>query len=390
MKYFLIAGEASGDMHGAHLIEALKRQDPTAELVGLGGDLMQEQGMTLVQHYREMAFMGFVAVVRHLPQVMGNMRKAKEAILRYQPDVLILIDYPSFNLRIARFAKKNLRCEVCYYISPKLWAWKAYRIKDIRRYVDKMYTIFPFETDYYAQHNYKVNYVGNPTQETIDQYLAKPADEAGFRARHGLDERPIIALLAGSRHQEISACLPKMVKVAKQFPHYQAIIAGAPGVENSLYGTLAKGVKVVSGCTYDLLRYAAVAVVNSGTATLETALLNVPQVVVYHVMGGRVSYFLKECFIHTRYISLVNIIAGREVVRELIAHLFTEENLYKEIKALLTNEIYRGTVREGYADVRKALGKEVAAENTAQDIVNRNIKKRDNMILEGRITPNRE
>ena len=369
MKYFLIAGEASGDLHGAHLIEALKQQDPHAEFVGLGGELMQGQGMRLLQHYRTMAYMGFVAVVRHLLEVLRNMRNTKRALAEEKPDVVILIDYPSFNLRMARFAKEQVGCRVCYYISPKLWAWKAYRIKDIRRYVDQMYTIFPFETDYYAKHHYKVHYVGNPTQETVDRYIKKTTDEASFRREHGLDERPIIALLAGSRKQEIRACLPTMVRVAQKFPHHQAIIAGAPGVEMTLYKEVASKVKVVSGCTYELLRHAHTAVVNSGTATLETALFDVPQVVVYHVAGGRMAYQLKEWFIHTKHVSLVNIIAGREVVKELIAHLFTEANLEKELEQLLTEEGKREAVRQGYAEVRLALGSESAAENAARDIV---------------------
>ena len=369
MKYFLIAGEASGDLHGAHLIEALKQQDPHAEFVGLGGELMQGQGMRILQHYRTMAYMGFVAVVRHLPEVLRNMRNTKRALAEEKPDVVILIDYPSFNLRMARFAKEQVGCRVCYYISPKLWAWKAYRIKDIRRYVDQMYTIFPFETDYYAQHHYKVYYVGNPTQETVDRYIKNPTDEASFRQEHGLDERPIIALLAGSRKQEIKACLPTMVRVAQKFPHHQAVIAGAPGVEMTLYKEVASKVKVVSGCTYELLRHAHTAVVNSGTATLETALFDVPQVVVYHVAGGRMAYQLKEWFIHTKHVSLVNIITGREVVKELIAHLFTEANLEKELEQLLTEEGKREAVRQGYAEVRLALGSESAAENAARDIV---------------------
>ena len=371
MKYFLIAGEASGDMHGAHLMEALKQQDPSAQFVGLGGDLMQRQGMKLLQHYRTMAYMGFVAVIRHLPQVIRNIRTAQRALTEEQPDALILIDYPSFNLRMARYAKEHLNCRVCYYISPKLWAWKEYRIKDIRRYVDQMYTIFPFETEFYARHNYQVHYVGNPTQENVERHLAIPTDETTFRQQHTLDERPIIALLAGSRKQEICACLPIMTRVAQMFPHYQAVIAGAPGIEMSLYKEIANGVKVVSGCTYELLRHAHTAVVNSGTATLETALFDLPQVVVYHVMGGRIAYLLKEWFIHTKYVSLVNIIAGREVVKELIAHLFTENNLQRELERLLTDEVHREMVRSGYADLRRTLGHKSAAENAARDIVHK-------------------
>lgn len=369
MTYFLIAGEASGDMHGAHLIEALKRQDPNARFVGMGGDLMEQQGMRLVQHYRHMAFMGFLAVIKHLPDVLNNMRLAKEAMSQCQPDALILIDYPSFNLRMAKYAKRQLQTKVYYYISPKLWAWKAYRIHDIRRYVDRMYTIFPFETAYYAERDYEVSYIGNPTQETVDKFLANPPDERAFRKNNKLDERPIIALLAGSRRQEIQSCLPLMARVAQQMEATQVVIAGAPGVERHVYEGLAPNVPVVFEQTYDLLRYAKVAVVNSGTATLETALVNVPQVVVYHVWGGRLAYLLKECLIHTKYVSLVNIIAQREVVRELIAHLFTEHNLCLELHRLLVDEVYVDSMLQGYADIRRALGRESAAHNAAQCMV---------------------
>lgn len=370
MTYFLIAGEASGDMHGARLIEAIKQQDADAQFVGLGGDLMEQQGMILLRHYRHMAFMGFLAVLSHLPEVLRNIRMTQQALLQTKPDVLILIDYPSFNLRMAKFAKQHLATKVCYYISPKLWAWKSYRIQTIRRYVDRMYTIFPFETDYYAKRDYKVSYVGNPTQETVDAFLQTTWDEQTFRLTHHLDERPIVALLAGSRRQEIVACLPLMLRVAQQFPQMQVVVAAAPGVDTSLYTSLAPKVPILFNATYPLLRCAKVAVVNSGTATLETALIGVPQVVVYHVFGGRLAYGLKECFIHTKYVSLVNIIAQREVVRELIAHLFTEENLHRELNRLIADEEYRLEILKGYAELRQMLGQESAANNAAHAICN--------------------
>ena len=369
MRYFIIAGEASGDLHASNLVAEIRRRDATADVIGLGGDLMQKQGVRLIRHYRHMAFMGFSAVIKHLPEVMKNIRVTKEAMEAFRPDVLILVDYPSFNMRMAKFAKKTLHCPVYYYISPKIWAWKTYRIKSIKRYVDRMFTIFPFETAFYAKYNYKVDYVGNPTQETIDNALDAHLTREAFCEAHNLPNKPIIALLAGSRKQEIASCLPTMIEAASAFKDYQWVVAGAPGVERTLYEPWASQGHIVFDATYQLLQVASAAVVNSGTATLETALIGTPQVVVYAAPGGRFTYWLKENFLKTRFISLVNIIAGKEVVRELVAHLFTQQQVEKELHALLLDEQARKDVLDGYQLIRNALGRNSAARNAAQLIV---------------------
>lgn len=369
MRYFIIAGEASGDLHASNLVAEIRRRDAAADVIGLGGDLMQKQGVRLIRHYRHMAFMGFSAVIKHLPEVMKNIRVTKEAMEAFRPDVLILVDYPSFNMRMAKFAKKTLHCPVYYYISPKIWAWKTYRIKSIKRYVDRMFTIFPFETAFYAKYNYKVDYVGNPTQETIDNALDAHLTREAFCEAHNLPNKPIIALLAGSRKQEIASCLPTMIAAASSFKDYQWVVAGAPGVERSLYEPWASQEYIVFNATYQLLQVASAAVVNSGTATLETALIGTPQVVVYAAPGGRFTYWLKENFLKTRFISLVNIIAGKEVVCELVAHLFTQQQVEKELHALLLDEQARKDVLDGYQLIRNALGRNNAARNAAQLVV---------------------
>lgn len=368
MKYFIIAGEASGDLHASAFMRELKKVDSCAEFCFLGGDLMQSQGGTLVKHYRDMAFMGFVAVLKNARTVLKNLSDCKQAILDFKPDVLILVDYPGFNLRMARFAKEALNIPVYYYISPKIWAWKEYRIKEIKRYVDKMFTIFPFETAFYARHNYPVEYVGNPT---IDSICLRPNQQQTFEefiSRNKLSKKPVIAILAGSRKQEILACLPRMLEAALRFPDYQVVIAGAPGIEPGFYKSILKGsdVQIVLGQTYELLQQARAAVVNSGTATLETALIGTPQVVVYHVIFGRLAYVVKDLLIKVKYISLVNIVAEKEVVKELIAHLFTVENVAAELERLLNNESYRAAMLQDYANIKNALGEPGAAERSAK------------------------
>lgn len=369
MKYFIIAGEASGDLHASNLIHALKEQDAQAQFMGLGGDLMAREGVHLVCHYRDMAYMGFITVIRHWPQIKENMRRAREALSEFQPDVLILVDYPSFNLRMARYAKKYLHCKICYYISPKLWAWKTYRIHSIKRYIDHMYCIFPFETDFYAQYGYQVEYVGNPTQEVIDSRPEQSLTKEDFTKRNGLPHKPFIALLAGSRKQEIRSCLPTMLAAVAQYTDYQPVIAGAPGIEPSFYTNIAKDVPTVFDQTYLLLQSSMAAVVNSGTATLETALIGIPQVVVYHIWGGRLTYWLKNQLIKTRYISLVNIIIDNQIVKELVAHLFTANHLSMELHHLLHNDDYRRMILKGYAEIRQRLGNNHAADTTAHQIV---------------------
>ncbi len=372
MKYFIIAGEASGDLHASHLMRELKMQDTRADFVCLGGDKMAAQGGKLVRHYRDMAFMGFISVVKNLHKISDNFRQAKQALLAYRPDVVILVDYPSFNLKMAKFVKKHLpETPVDYYISPKLWAWKTFRIRDIKKYINHMYTIFPFETEFYARFGYRVDYVGNTLQAVIAERPNQAEDPKTFAERNRLAVKPIIALLAGSRMQEISKCLPIMLEAAKAFPEYQPVIAGAPGIAPEYYRTQAGQTPVVFGQTYELLQQAQAAIVNSGTATLETALIGTPQVVVYHAAGGRFAMLLKRLFIKTKYISLVNIMAGKEVVKELIAHLFTAQNVQREVARLLRDDAYRANMQLAYQTIKENIGTDKAAHKAACLIINR-------------------
>ena len=370
MKYFLIAGEASGDLHASNLMRELKEIDAEAEFCFLGGDLMAAQGGMLVKHYRDMAFMGFLAVVQNAGKIARNMDDCKTALAEFHPDVLILIDYPSFNLRIARYAKEKLNIPVYYYISPKIWAWKEFRIKLIKKYVDRMFTILPFETEFYNRHNYAVTYVGNPS---VDSIAARPNQEqtfARFTEQNGLSDQPVIALLPGSRRQEIKSCLPVMLEAASRFPGYQTVISGAPGIEPEFYTPLFihSGVNLVFNQTYELLQHAQAAVVNSGTATLETALIGTPQVVVYKVAFGRIAMLLKPLVIRTKFVSLVNLIAGKEVVRELLAHHFTPATVYNELHRLLNDTAYRSHMLNDYQDISLKLGAPGAARKAAEEM----------------------
>jgi len=371
MRYFIIAGEASGDLHASNLMRELRIADTQAEFCFLGGDLMQAQGGKMIKHYRDMAFMGIVAVLKNARTVLKNLSDCKQAITDFRPDVLILVDYPSFNLRMARFVKENLNTKVYYYISPKLWAWKEYRIKEIKRYVDKMFTIFPFETAFYAKHNYDVEYVGNPTVDSVCTRPHQDKSFADFCAENKLPAKPIIAILAGSRKQEIVGCLPRMVDAGLRFPDYQVIIAGAPGIEADLYNSVLKSrdVSVVFGKTYELLQQSKAAVVNSGTATLETALVGTPEVVVYHVPLGRIGYFVKEMVVRVKFVSLVNIVAEKLIVKELLAHLFTVKNIAAELDLILNNTNYRQTMLQNYSIIKKALGEPGTAERAAKKMV---------------------
>lgn len=371
MKYFIIAGEASGDLHASNLMRELVKSDPQAEFCFLGGDLMRAQGGKMIKHYRQMAFMGFWAVLKNARTILNNMTDCKQAMLDFQPDLLILVDYPSFNLRMAQFAKENLGIPVHYYIPPKIWAWKEHRIKRIKKYIDKVYTIFPFETAFYAKHNYQVEYVGNPS---VDSVLLRPNQQQSFQEfcqQNKIDEKPIIALLCGSRKQEILACLPKMIEAAKQFSEFQMIVAGAPGVSPDFYNSIISkySVKIVFGQTYELLQQARVAVVNSGTATLETALIGTPQVVVYHIILGRFTHMIKDFIMKVKYFSLVNLVADKEVVKELIFHYFTVENLGEELRTLLYDEAYRKTIQIEYSQIQAALGGPNAAARTAPKMI---------------------
>lgn len=369
MKYFLIAGEASGDLHASNLMAALKEKDPEADFRFFGGDLMQAVGGTLVKHYKEMAFMGFIPVLLNLRTILNNMKTCQEDIRKYQPDVVILIDYPGFNLKIAKFVKTVLHLPVYYYISPKIWAWKQYRIKDFRRYVDRMFCILPFETEFFRKLDYSVDYVGNPSVDSVAQYKEKQATRPDtFMADEGLPDKPILALLAGSRRQEIKDNLPTMLEVAAAYPDYQPVIAGAPGLEPEYYKQYIGNhpAKIIFGKTYDLLQHSRAALVTSGTATLETSLFRVPQVVCYYVVAGPLASFIFRNFFHTKYISLVNLIAGREVVQELFGVRFSYQQIHDELGKILHDTAYRQQMLDGYDEIIQMLGKPGASQRTAE------------------------
>lgn len=372
MKYYLIAGEASGDLHASRLMLSLKRIDKDAEFRFFGGDRMSAVGGKRVKHYRELAYMGFVPVLLHLRTIFKNMAICKRDIANWQPDVVILIDYPGFNLGIAKFVKSKTGIPVYYYISPKIWAWKEYRIKNIKRDVAEMFSILPFEKAFYeGKHNYPIHYVGNPTAEEVagfkDNYSGTYDD---FCHANSLDNsRKIIALLAGSRKQEIKDNLPAMIEAAKRYSDgYQIVVAGAPGISKDYYDKFISGnpVNVVYDRTYALLSHSRAALVTSGTATLETALFNVPQVVCYETPIPKVIAFLRKHLIKVRYISLVNLIADREIVRELVADTFTVDNIAGELSRLLPDGEYRQAMLSGYEEVRRRLGDDIAPDNAAR------------------------
>lgn len=371
MKYYLIAGEASGDLHASNLMRALQQEDASAEFRFFGGDLMASCGGTLVKHYRDMAYMGFIPVLMNLDKVLANMRLCKQDIAAFRPDVVILIDYPGFNLKIAKYVKRRLGgIPVYYYISPKIWAWKEWRVKSIRRYVDRLYSILPFEVSFYAKHDYTVEYVGNPT---VDELAVRPyADESfeDFTAECGLGKKPIIALLAGSRVAEINHNLPLMIEAAKTFHDYQLVIAGAPGISPDQYAPYLqdRSVNVVWGKTYRLLQQSRAALVTSGTATLETALLRVPQVVCYRLGGGKLFYKTFEKILKVPYVSLVNLIADSPVVCELLGYRATPENLCRELTSLF-EENTRKKMLAGYDLVAERLGAPGAPKNAARSMV---------------------
>lgn len=363
MKYYLIAGEASGDLHGANLMKALKKEDAAADFRFWGGDLMKAVGGIEVKHYRELAFMGFAEVVMNLGTILKNIKLCKKDIAAFNPDVIIFIDYPGFNLRIAKWAR-NKGYKTHYYISPQIWAWKEGRIKDIKRDVDQMYVILPFEKEFYEKkHNFPVHFVGHPLIDAI--YSQKQVDPESFKKENGLDERPIVALLPGSRKQEITKMLEIMISVAKDFKEYQFVIAGAPSQEKSFYETFltTKNVHFVTNKTYHLLSISEAALVTSGTATLETALFKVPQVVCYK--GNPISYEIAKRVIKLEYISLVNLILNKTVVTELIQADFNKKRLKEELTNIL-DPYKRAAMFLDYYDLEKTLGGKGASENTAK------------------------
>ena len=374
MKYYLIVGEASGDLHASNLMKALKEQDAQADFRFFGGDLMREVGGTLVKHYKELAYMGFIPVLLHLRTIFKNMDYCKSDILKWQPDVVILVDYPGFNLKIAEFVKKHTKIPVYYYISPKIWAWKEYRIKNIKRDVDELFSILPFEVDFFKGHQYPIHYVGNPCVDAVDAFQKTHTETfEEFTSANGLSQKPIIALLAGSRKQEIKDNLPDMLEAAKPFVNdYQLVLAGAPSMDLSYYQSYIGGdvpVKIVFGQTYRLLAQAKVALVTSGTATLETALFRVPQVVCYYLAMGKVVSFLRKHILKVKYISLVNLVANKEVVRELVADTMTVDNVRSELDALLNDADYRGKMLQEYDRMIKILGPAGASHQAASKMI---------------------
>ena len=378
MKYYIIAGEASGDLHASHLMQALKERDAEADFRFFGGDLMSAVGGTRVKHYRELAYMGFIPVLLHLRTIFRNMSICKKDIVEYNPDVLILVDYPGFNLNIAKFVHKNTKIPVFYYISPKIWAWKEHRIKNIKRDVDELFSILPFEVDFFEKkHNYPIHYVGNPTADEVKRFMGEYTENAGeFKKRNNLANKPIIALLAGSRKQEIDDNLPYMIRAAASVAgeDYQLVVAGAPGIAKGYYDKYLNGsrdVDIVFGETFKLLSHSRAAVVTSGTATLETALFDLPQVVCYKTPIPKVIAFLRRHLLKVKYISLVNLIANREVVSELVADTFCEDNIKKELSIIVADGKDRSTMLHGYAEVRSILGDEKAADNAAKEMIER-------------------
>ena len=362
MKYYLIVGEASGDLHASHLMKALKDVDDEAEFRFFGGDLMTAVGGTRVRHYKELAYMGFIPVLLHLPTILRNMKMCKQDVVDWQPDCLILVDYPGFNLKIAEFVKSHTNIPVYYYISPKIWAWKEYRIKNIKRDVDQLFSILPFEVDFFEnKHHYPMHYVGNPTADEVKEFL---------QAQPEAKKERIIALLAGSRKQEIKDNLPAMLEAIKPYENdYQIVVAGAPGIEPSYYQQFMQGSQadIVFGQTYALLAKAHAALVTSGTATLETCLFGVPQVVCYKIPMPAVLGFLRRHFLKVKYVSLVNLVAGREVVKELLED-FSVANIRSQLEKILSGPD-RERMLEGYHEVKQALGDKKAPENAARLIV---------------------
>lgn len=374
MRYYLIVGEASGDLHASRLMRSLKNADELAEFRFFGGDLMAAEGGTLVKHYRDLAYMGFVPVLLHLNTIFKNMAFCKRDIVAWNPDVVILVDYPGFNLNIAKFVHAKTRIPVYYYISPKIWAWKEWRIKRIKRDVWEMFSILPFEVPFYEEkHKFPIHYVGNPTAQEVAEFRAS-YDETReeFCAANGLDaDRPVIALLAGSRKQEIKDNLPAMIEAAEKFVDYQMVLAGAPSIDDGYYERFIKGtpVKLVKDSTYQLLSHSSAALVTSGTATLETALFDVPQVVCYETPVPKLIRFAFNHIIKVKFISLVNLIADREVVPELLADRFTTDNILSALRRILPGGAGHEQMLADYREVRQKLGDTVAPDNAAHIMV---------------------
>ena len=373
MKYYLIVGEASGDLHASHLMSSLVSRDPEAQFRFFGGDMMSEaagnRGVRL-KHYRELAYMGFIPVLLHLNTILKNMKRCQEDIVEWNPDVVILVDYPGFNLKGAKYIKEHTSIPLYYYISPKIWAWKEHRIKAIKRDISEMYSILPFEVPFYEQkHGYPIHYVGNPTADEVRQFRVSYDGKLDIPNDNG---KPIIAILAGSRLQEIKDNLPAMIEATSHLSdRYQMVLAAAPGVPADYYDRFLQGssVRIVYGQTYPLLSHSVAALVTSGTATLETCLFRVPQVVCYRMIFPKLVAILRRMLLKVKYVSLVNLIADAEVVRELVADTFTVDNIRRELDAILPGSPARDVMLRGYDEVSRRLGTSVAPDNAAQLIV---------------------
>ena len=384
MRYYIIAGEASGDVHASHLMRAIKQEDAAARFRCFGGDMMAAEGAELVQHYRDLAYMGFWPVIKHLPTILRGMKRCQKDILEWQPDVLILVDYPGFNLKIARLFKQHSTIPVVYYIAPKLWAWKEHRIRNIKRDVDLLLSILPFEVPYYEeQHSYHINYVGNPTVDEVEAYQKEnPKDADAFRKENHLDERPIIALLPGSRKQEVRDNLRRMLEAAEPYSKdYQLVLAAAPGLADDFYEKCIKMVNgkwqngkctIVRNQTFRLLQHSTAALVTSGTATLETALFRVPQVVCYYIKAGRLASLARRLFLKVPYISLVNLVCGEEVVPELVAEQMNASNVRLHLASILPGGLAREAQLKGYEHMANILGEPGAPARAAKIIVDLN------------------
>lgn len=371
MKYYLIVGEASGDLHASNLMRALLQEDPKAEFRFFGGDLMKEVGGTCVRHYKSLAYMGFIPVLLHLRTILRNMEFCKNDVEAWNPDVLILVDYPGFNLKIAQYIKLHTEIPIFYYISPKIWAWKEYRIKNIQHDVDAMFSILPFEVEFYQRYHFPVHYVGNPCVDAVDTFR-KNFNETfeTFVSAHNWEQKPIIALLAGSRKQEIKDNLRRMIKASRYFPNYQFVVAGAPGIEADFYRRyMDADTKIVFGETYRLLSHATAALVTSGTATLETALFRTPQVVCYYTAAGKLVSLLRRMILKVPFVSLVNLIAGKEVVTELVAGDMQVKAIKQELSYILPGSERRKRMLENYDCLIQILGKAGASGRAARQML---------------------
>ncbi|MFI5220262.1 MAG: lipid-A-disaccharide synthase [Bacteroidia bacterium] len=378
MRYYIIAGEASGDLHASNLIKQIKLLDRNAEFRGWGGDLMQAQGTEIVKHYRDLAFMGFVEVAANLRTIFKNIEWCKNDIVKYKPDAVILVDYPGFNLRIAKFSHEA-GYKIFYYISPQVWAWKSSRVQAIKKNVDRMFVILPFEKDFYKDFDYDVSFIGHPLLDVIEEKKSETDFRKKWLEKNSLPDKPVVALIPGSREQEILTMLPVMLSVVNKFSEFQFVIAGAPGVQQRIYDQVIKKhfsethragetlVKVVYHQTYDLLKTTEAALVTSGTATLETALFEVPEVVCYK--GNFISYHIAKKLIKVKYISLVNLIMDKPAVKELIQSDLTTENLITELKRLLSDKNYRTQMQSDFSELKNKLGGKGASERAAKEIV---------------------